>query len=220
MELIELNHAIEDGTITYPGLDAPRVCDFWTREATAERYGGDTSFHIARVDMVANTGTYIDAPFHRYADGEDVSEIALDRVTELPGLCLDLRGAGAASDAARFEGIEVSGRAVLVLTGHDRHFGTEAYARDHPHLTEAAAVYLRDAGAALVGIDSLNIDATDIDTRPVHSTLLAAGIPIVEHMTGLDRLPPEGFVFCAAPVRFRGLGSFPVRAYARVVDSR
>ncbi len=204
MRLIELSHPITDGIITYPGLPAPAICDFWSRD--------DHAFQIGRIDMVANTGTYIDAPFHRYADGDDLAALALETFAERPGLCVTTDAAAIGPDV--FDGIDVAGKAVLLHTGWSRHWGTERYLSGHPFLTGVAAEYLRDAGATLVGIDSLNIDDNRGATRPVHETLLRAGIPIVEHLCGLDRLLPSGFTFSAAPARVVGMGSFPVRAYA------
>ncbi|UVO55154.1 cyclase family protein [Sphingomonas sp. SUN039] len=212
--LIELNHIIEDGMVTYKGLPAPVICDYWSREASRANYAAGTEFQIGRIDMVANTGTYLDTPFHRYADGADLSELPLERVSALPGLVV--RTAKTAIDAGVFAGIDVRGKAVLVNTGWDRHWRTDTYFSDHPFLTADAAEALRDGGAALVGIDSHNIDDVSGNTRPVHSILLAAGIPIVEHMTGLAQLPETGFTFHAAPPRIKGMGTFPVRAHAVV----
>lgn len=214
MPLIELNHVIEDGMVTYKGLPAPVICDYWSREASRANYTEGTEFQIGRIDMVANTGTYLDTPFHRYADGADLSEMSLDRVTALPGLAV--RTDATVIDAAVFAGRNMLGKAVLVQTGWDRHWRTDTYFSGHPFLTADAAQALRDAGAALVGIDSHNIDDVSGKTRPVHSILLAVGIPIVEHMTNLSALPAEGFTFHAAPPRIRGMGTFPVRAFAQV----
>jgi arylformamidase len=162
---------------------------------------------------VSNTGTYLDTPFHRYADGDDLAAMALERVTALPGVVI--RAANdSAIDVDRFAGIDVRGMAVLIHTGWDRHWRTDAYFEAHPFLTAAAAEMLRDAGAALVGIDSHNIDDTSTKARPTHTILLGAGIPIVEHMTGLEQLPDRGFQFHAAPPRIKGMGTFPVRAHA------
>lgn len=219
--LIDLSHVIEDGLVTYRGLPAPVVCDFLSREASGKHYEGSTRFHIGRIDMVANTGTYVDSPFHRFADGRDVSELELDRLAGLPGICIHLaegrvsRGIGPAT----FQGMDVRDRVVLVHTGWARHWNTDAYFEGHPFLTRRAAEWLRDNGAALVGIDSLNIDDTDDGYRPVHTTLLGADIPIAEHLCGLEQLPETGFTFHAAPVKVRGMGTFPVRAYA-VLDER
>ena len=217
MRRVELSHAVSDGTVTYPGLPAASICDFWTREQSRSFYAdGQTECHIARLDMVANTGTYIDAPFHFHADGEDLAALDLARCADLPGLLI--RSEARAIGPEAFAGLEIAGHAVLVRTGWDRHFGTEAYGGEHPHLTEAAALALIDAGAALVGIDSVNIDDKHGTGRPVHTALLGAGVPIVEHLTGLDGLPERGFRFSAAPARFVGVGSFPVRAYATLAD--
>jgi kynurenine formamidase len=210
--LIDLSHVIEHGMVTYQGLPGPHICDFWTREGSAEHYDDGSSFQIGRIDMVANTGTYLDAPFHRYADGDDLAALDLARLAALPGL--KVKAAAQAVDAAAFEGLEVAGKAVLVETGWDRHWRTDAYATCHPFLTEAAARLLAERGAKLVGIDSYNIDDTSGRTRPVHTILLGAGVPICEHMTGLAALPEAGFAFTAVPPKIAGMGTFPVRAFA------
>lgn len=212
--LIDVSHEIESGMVTYRGLPAPLVCDFLSREASRKLYAPGVEFHIGRIDMVANTGTYLDAPSHRYADGLDVAGLPLDRSADLPGLVVPV--AGRAIAPAAFAGLDVRGKAVLVRTGWDAHWRTDRYFEGHPFLTADAARFLVAAGAALVGIDSLNIDDTADLARPVHSTLLAAGIPIVEHLTALGRLPADGFRFFAAPVKVRGMGTFPVRAFGRV----
>ncbi len=211
--LIELNHVIEDGMVTYKGLPAPIICDYLSREEARKTYAPGTEFQIGRIDMVSNTGTYLDTPFHRYADGDDLAAMPLERVTALAG-CVVRATASVVVDIDSFAGIDVRGKAVLVHTGWDLHWRTDAYFEGHPYLTASAAELLRDAGAALVGIDSHNIDDTGGNTRPVHSILLGAGIPIVEHMTGLDQLPDDGFQFYAAPPRVTGMGTFPVRAHA------
>ncbi|MDZ7790422.1 MAG: cyclase family protein [Xanthomonadales bacterium] len=266
--LIDLSHTIEDGIVTYRGLPAPVVCDFLSREASKEHYSEGTSFHIGRIDMVANTGTYVDSPFHRFADGKDLSELELESLANLPGICVNLAeslssrppqepssrppqepssrhpqelssrtpirdlpgddsGPGSPLRSGRddrgvgpeaFEGLDVAGKAVLVHTGWARHWNTDAYFEGHPFLTRAAAEWLRDNGAALVGIDSLNIDDIEDGARPVHTTLLGADIPIAEHLCGLEQLPESGFAFHAAPVKVRGMGTFPVRAYAVLGD--
>ena len=213
--LIDLSHTIEDGLVTYRGLPAPIICDYLSREASRARYAPGTEFQIARIDMVANTGTYIDCPFHRYPDGKDLAEVTLERFTDLDAVVIDAKGISAI-DADLFRGREIRGRAVLVRTGWSRHWNTEAYHSAHPFLTERAAVYLRDCGVKLVGIDSMNIDDTSNNARPVHSTLLGAEILIVEHLCELARLPDEGFTFTAAPPKFKGVGTFPVRAMAKL----
>ena len=199
---------------TYPGLPGPVISDFWSRESTKGRYAPGTTFQIGRIEMVANTGTYVDAPFHRFANGSDLAGLPLNRLADLPGVLVDATQAGRAVDAEIFRGRVLGGRAVLVRTDWDRHWRTPQYAENHPYLARAAAEMLVREGAALVGIDSLNIDdATDL-ARSVHTLLLEAGIPIVEHLTGLGALPPEGFRFHAVPAPVAGMGSFPVRAYA------
>lgn len=213
-KLIDLSHAIVEGMITYKGLPGPHICDFLSREQSAANYDDGATFQIGRIEMVSNTGTYVDVPFHRFEDGDDLSDLALDRLAGLDGLCV--RSPGLAAGPELFEDLDVRGKAVLVHTGWDRHWGTDAYCGDHPFLSEEAAHLLVERGAALVGIDSHNIDDTRIRTRPVHTALLGAGIPICEHMTGLATLPASGFRFTAAPPKVEGMGTFPVRAFAEL----
>ena len=213
--LVDLSHAITDGMITYKGFPGPHICDFWTREESAAFYDDDSSFHIGRIDMIANTGTYLDAPFHRYADGADIAGLALDRLAALPGIVVRQPWEnGIEIGIAKFEGLDVAGKAVLVHSGWDRHWRSDAYFVDHPFLTTEAAQWLAGQGARLVGIDSYNIDDTRTKGRPVHSTLLGAGVLICEHMTNLGALPDNGFAFTAAPPKIAGMGTFPVRAFA------
>ena len=215
--IVDLSHSIVPGMVTYPGLPGPEIGAHLTREASRSRYAPGTEFHIGRIAMVGNTGTYLDTPFHRYPDGADLEGTPLERMTELDGVLVDAVDE-AVLTADRLRGIRVGGRAVLVRTDWSRHWGTDAYVTGHPYLSADAAAFLVEGGAALVGIDSLNIDGTETGERPVHSALLAAGIPIVEHLCHLDRLPVEGFVFHAPPPAVAGLGTFPVRAYAVVED--
>jgi arylformamidase len=213
--LVDLSHAIAEGMTTYRDFPGPQVCDFWTREESAALYEDGSSFHIGRIDMIANTGTYLDAPFHRYADGADVSGLELDQVAALAGVVVRQPWEdGLAIGLHRFEDLDVAGKAVLVHTGWDRHWRTDAYFDDHPFLAAEAADWLVDKGARLVGIDSYNIDDTRTKCRPVHSCLLGAGILICEHMTNLRALPDEGFRFSAVPPKIEGMGTFPVRAFA------
>jgi arylformamidase len=215
--LIDLSHVIEEGMITHKGLPGPHVCDYWTREASAANYDDGATFQIGRIDMIANTGTYVDTPFHRYADGRDLSELPLDSLANLDGIVVRRPFEnGLAVDADAFAGLDVAGKAVLVHTGWDRFWRNEAYLADHPFLTEAAAAALIEGGAAFVGIDSHNIDDTRARRRPVHSLLLGADTPIGEHLTGLEQLPDRGFRFSAVPPKVKGMGTFPVRAFAVV----
>ncbi|MDB6045042.1 MAG: cyclase [Gammaproteobacteria bacterium] len=212
---IDLSHRIETGMITYKGLPAPLVCDHLSRTQSRTVYEAGTEFQIGRIEMVANTGTYLDTPYHRYPDGYDLTGLPLERVSEVPGVVVRVAGAKErAIDWQTFAATPIRGRAVLVNTGWDSHWRTEHYFEGHPFLTEKAAQYLRDESAMLVGIDSLNIDDTSGGSRPVHSVLLAAGIPIVEHLTNLSALPTEGFRFCAVPPKIAAMGTFPVRAHA------
>ena len=213
--MVDLSHVIEDGMITYKGLPAPLICDHLSREQSRKVYAEGTEFHIGKIEMVANTGTYIDMPFHRYANGHDLTQLALRKVSDVPGVIIHVIGAQErAIDWHHFAPVACRGHAVLVHTGWDRHWRTDQYFEGHPFLTEKAALYLRDQGALLVGIDSLNIDDTSGGSRPVHSILLAADIPIVEHLTGLSALPASGFRFSAVPPKVKGMGTFPVRAHA------
>jgi kynurenine formamidase len=214
--LVDVSHVIESGMITYRGLPAPLVCDFLSREQSRAHYAPGTEFHIGKIEMVANTGTYLDSPFHRYADGKDLSELPLNRLADLDGVLI--WADGRAVTRAAFEGQDVRGRAVLVATGWDRHWRTDRYFEGHPFLTADAAEYLSKSGAALVGIDSLNIDDTSDLSRPVHSILLGAEIPVVEHLRGLGQLAGAPFRFFAVPVKVKGMGTFPVRAFARLEE--
>lgn len=211
--LVDLSHPIHDGMITYPGLPGPILRAHLSREASRNNYAEGTEFHIGAIDMVGNTGTYIDSPFHRYGDGVDLAGLALDRLVGLPGVVVDAVGTEIGPDV--FSDTETRGMAVLIRTGWDSRFGGDDYLGGHPHITEAAAQRLVDGGAALVGIDSANIDDTSGGTRPAHSLLLGAGIPLVEHLAHLDRLPDRPFEFFAIPAPVVGLGTFPVRAVAR-----
>ena len=213
--LIDLSHVIEDGMVTFKGLPGPHLCDYWTREGSAAHYDDGSSFQIGRIDMVANTGTYVDSPFHRYAGGHDLSELPLASLADLVGIVVrQPYDQGLAIDVAAFDGIDVRGRAALIYTGWDRHWRTETYFTDHPFLTGAAADWLVAKGAAFVGIDSHNIDDTRTRSRPVHTKLLGANIPIGEHLTNLGALPDTGFRFSAVPPKVKGMGTFPVRAWA------
>ena len=217
--LVDLSHLIEEGMVTYKGLPGPHICDFWTREGSAANYDDGSTFQIGRIDMVANTGTYLDSPFHRYAEGKDLAQLDLASLADLPALVIRRPWEnGLATAAEHFAGLDVRGHAVLIHTGWDRHWRTDAYFGEHPYLTAAAADWLARNGAALVGIDSVNIDNMHVRARPVHTRLLGADIPICEHMTGLDRLPDSGFRFSAVPPKIVGMGTFPVRAYA-LIDS-
>ena len=217
--LIDLSHHIEHGMTTYPGLPAAQLSDYLTRVASQAHYATGTTFHIGRIDMVANTGTYLDTPFHRYAEGKDLSELPFDAIADLDALTFRADRDRQAIGADLFLGADVRGKAVLIDTGWDRHWGNAEYFHGHPHLTADAAAWLRDAGAALVGIDSLNIDDIAGGHRPAHTTLLAAEIPIVEHLCALESLPQGPFKFFAVPAKVRGFGTFPVRAFALVPDS-
>jgi len=213
--LVDLSHTVEDGMITYRGIPAPVIRDWLSREASRARYAPGTEFQIGHVELAANTGTYLDSPFHRFPDGEDLAGLRLDQVAELDGVVIRAPvTAGRVVGVESFAGRELEGKAVLIHTGWDVHWRTDRYSEGHPYLTEAAALHLVGAGATLVGIDSLNIDDTADGTRPVHTTLLGAGVPIVEHLRGLEQIPDSGFRFSAVAVKVKGCGSFPVRAFA------
>ncbi|WP_182545564.1 cyclase family protein [Halosaccharopolyspora lacisalsi] len=214
MRLVDLSHVIDDGMVTYPGLPGPEISAHLGFDESHEHYSAGTEFAIGRIDMVANTGTYLDTPAHRFRAGHDLHQLPLDRCAMLPALVVE---GGGAIGAEEFDGVTVEGCAVLLRTGWDRHWGTARYGEsDHPHLTGAGARSLVAGGAALVGIDAVNIDDTSTGERPAHTVLLEAGTPVVEHLTGLDALPATGAHFTAVPPRIRGLATFPVRAFAAV----
>jgi len=216
-KLVDLSHLIEDGMATYKGLPGPLLCDYWSREMSAGQFDDGSSFQIGRIDMVANTGTYLDTPFHRYAEGKDLAGVGLDSLAALPGQIVRVPWRDRlAVEASDFAGLDLRGKAVLVATGWDEHWRSEAYFEGHPFLTAEAAQLLVDRGASLVGIDSHNIDDTRVRARPVHTLLLGAGILICEHMTNLAAVPESGFLFYATPPKIAGMGTFPVRAFAQI----
>ena len=214
-KLVDLSHVITHGLMTYPGLPVPIISDHLSRDAAETIYGPGITFQIGLVTMCTNTGTYLDVPFHRFADGHDLTELPLERVAAVPAVCLDRRGQRTIElDADDLVGL--AGHAVLIHTAHARHWNTDAYFVDHPHLSEQAAQVLVDAEVACVGIDTLNIDSTESGERPVHTVLLGAGIPIVEHLVNLDRVPSNDFTFTAVPPKIAGAGTFTVRAFASI----
>jgi arylformamidase len=214
-KLIDLSHTIFDGLITYKGLPAPIICDYLSREQSKANYEEGTEFQIGKITMVTNTGTYIDCPFHRFEHGKDLSEVALEQFADLDAITIN------AKDAIEigkdyFVEKDLRNKAVLIFTNWAKHWNTELYFENHPYLTEEAALYLKECQVKLVGIDSHNIDDTRGKTRPVHTTLLGAEILITEHMCNLDKLPESGYKFNAVPPKFKGAGTFPVRAYANL----
>lgn len=217
---IDLSHTIEDGLVTYKGFPAPVVCDYLSREDSRKIYEPGTEFQVGRIEMISNTGTYLDCPFHRYEGGQDLSEIELERLVDLDGVIVRIPHVekSAISDAELTD-FDVAGKAVLIHTGWSEFWNTDRYFDGHPFLTRQAARFLADAGAKLVGIDSHNIDDTVGNSRPVHSILLGAGILIVEHLCNLDNVPNGEFAFTAIPPKFKGVGTFPVRAMAVVSRS-
>ncbi len=221
MQLIDLSHTVEDGLITYKGLPAPIICDYLSREDSKKVYAEGTSFHIGKIEMVANTGTYLDSPFHRFADGDDLSKLKLEQLAALDGVLIRIpANHGRAIDESFFAGLDVRGKAVLVQTGWSRHWKTDQYFEGHSFLTAGAAEMLKAGGAVLVGIDSYNIDDTADAKRPVHTILLGANILIVEHMCNLEAIPDgQPFQFYAVPVKVKEFGTFPVRAFVKVVSA-
>lgn len=217
-QMIDVSHAIEHGLVTYKGLPAPVISDFLSRDASREHYSSGTEFHIGRIDMVANTGTYIDSPFHRYADGRDLSELPLTSLANLDGITIRVsNNTSRAVNSDMFEGLDLERKAVLIHTGWAVNWKSEVYFENHPFITADAALTLVKARAALVGIDSYNIDDTADLQRPAHSILLESGIPIVEHMCNLESLPDGGYRFFAVPVKVKAFGTFPVRAFG-IID--
>ena len=219
--LIDLSHTIENGLITYKGLPAPIICDYLSRENSKQFYEEGTTFQIGKIEMVSNTGTYIDCPFHRFENGKDLSEIGLESFTDIDAIVIHLPySEGLEITETHLKNYEVRNRAVLIHTGWDKHWNTELYYEGHPYLTKAAAEYLRDCSVKLAGIDSHNIDNTTGRSRPVHTTLLGAEILIVEHLCNLYLLPDDGFTFSAIPPKFKGVGTFPVRAMAKILKAK
>ncbi len=216
---IDLSHTIFNGLVTYKGLPPPVICDYLSREESKKLYVEGTQFQIGRIDMVANTGTYVDCPFHRYEDGKDLSDVALESFVDIEGVLIDARDVTEVG-RERFASVDVRNKAVLICTGWSKHWNTPAYFDHHPYVTEHAAAYLRDHKPRLVGIDSHNIDDTRTRSRPVHSILLRAGILIVEHLCNLESVPTGSFLFTAVPPKFKGVGTFPVRAFARYSPHR
>jgi kynurenine formamidase len=216
-KFVDLSHVIEAGMTTYRGMPAPIIADYWTRESSASMYDDGSTFHIGRIDMVANTGTYLDAPFHRYADGDDISQLELAKLAGIEGVVISLpRGERLAVEGRDVAGVDVRGKAVLIHTGWDEYWRTDAYFTNHPFVTAEAARLLVQGGARIVGIDSHNIDDSRGRSRPVHAILLRAGVYICEHMTNLGALPREGFRFFAVAPKVKGMGTFPVRAFAEL----
>lgn len=216
--LIDVSHTVEDGMVTYKGIPAPIICDWLSREASRQRYAPGTEFQIGKIEMAANTGTYVDSPFHRYENGKDLSELPLESIADLECLVVRVPAGTTSIHEVPLSAAKVKGRAVLFHTNWDRHFRTDTYFEGHPHLTARAAEWLVKAGVALAGIDSFNIDSVATGERPVHSILLGREIPICEHMRGLSHVPDTGGRFSAVPVKVKGMGTFPVRAYVSVTD--
>jgi arylformamidase len=214
--LIDLSHTIEDGLVTYKGLPAPIICDYLSREASKKIYAEGTTFQIGKIEMCSNTGTYLDSPFHRYENGKDLSELDLESIASLVGVKVTIPEEITIIDEKWFDNTDLSDKAVLVQTGWSRHWNTEQYYEGHPYLTEGAARFLKNAGVKLVGVDTYNIDDISGKERPVHSILLGSDILIVEHMCNLESLPDNNFKFYAVPVKIKGFGTFPVRAFAEI----
>lgn len=220
--VIDLSHVIHHAMTTDPRLPAVRVADLWTREQSASRYSPGVSFQIASVELPQNTGTYIDLPYHRHEGMAGSWDFPLERLVDLPGVLFDMRKTLPLRDRPLIHrhdlaGLDLRGRAVIFLTGWDAHWGSQSYgAGNHPALSADGAEALRDAGAALFGIDSINADDFADLARSAHTILLKAEIPIVENLTGVEALVGKRFRFTAAPAKVKGLGSFPVRAYATV----
>jgi arylformamidase len=218
---VELSHPIIGGMTTHPGIPTPEIAPHLTHEASREVYAPGTEFGTQRISLIGSTGTYLDSPYHRYVDGTDLAALPLASLADLPAVVVRIAGSTSrAVDVGALAALDVRDRAVLLHTGGDRRWGTPDYAKQAPYLTAAGAHWLVEHGARLVGIDAVNIDdITGGSERPAHSILLAAGVPIVQNLTGLHQLPPTGARFTAAPPRIPGVGSFPVRAYASVPEA-
>ena len=221
MQLIDLSHPITSGMVTYPGIPAPRIWSHMSFEESHAHYAPGVECSIGMMELAANTGTYLDTPAHRHRDGWDLAGLALDAVAAVEGVVIRCGGqTGRAIAPDVLDGVALNARAVLFDTGWSERWGSDEYFSGHPYLGEDTVAALAAAAPSLVGIDSLNIDGTDSGTRPAHTALLAAGIPIVEHLVGLDRLPDDGFLFFAVPPRIEAMATFPVRAFAIVEGAR
>ncbi|HEV2754998.1 MAG TPA: cyclase family protein [Actinomycetota bacterium] len=213
---VELNHELADGMAPYPGLPAPRIGAHVDHAASRDRYDGGDEFFLGKVEMPGNVGTYVDSPFHRFADREDLAQVPLERLAGLPGFVVDVATGDTRAAAADLPDADLTGAAILLRTGWDRRWGSDAYWEPGPYVGEDLAARLVERGAGVVGVDFWNVDDTETRRRPVHTRLLDAGVLVVEHLCNLDRLPPNGFRFFAPVLRIRGGASFPVRAFAEV----
>lgn len=220
--VIDLSHPLDESIPMFPGQPAPTAVELMSRADSAERYSKGTTFLVQRYEFTGSSGTYLDAPFHRYEDGDDLSVLPLARTVNLPGIRLDVSSrvveGSRAVEVEDISPLDVAGAALLICTGWSKRWDGPTYLDPNPYLSEAAATLLVEQGVGLVGIDSWNIDDTGDSSRPAHTSLLRAGIPIVENLTNLDQLPTTGFRFSAAPLAIRGGSAVPVRAYA-IVDS-
>ena len=212
---VDLSHTIEDGMGVLPGLPSPQIGAHLTHEASRDKYD-DAEFFLGKVDMPANVGTYIDSPFHRFKDREDLSRIPLEHLVGLPGLVLDCSEASTRELHPELPDRDLDGVALLVRTGWDQKWATDTYFGPAPYLAEAFATELIERRVGLVGVDTWNVDDTTTRRRPIHTGLLDAGIYIVEHLRGLDGLPARGFRFFAPVISLRGGASFAVRAFAEL----
>jgi kynurenine formamidase len=217
MRFIEVSHTIEAGMKTYPGLPVPEVEVLLDHESSRARYDGKSEFLIASLHLCGNTGTYVDSPLHRHRGGTDLAGLRLELLAHVPAVVVNApAGLERGIAAAAFRDIEVRDRAVLVRTEWSRFWRTPQYFEPNPHLTREACEYLAKEGARFVGIDSLNIDDIGDLSRPAHTILLGAGIPVCEHMTNLAAAPAGGSWLHAVPIAWKGGATFPVRAYLMV----
>jgi arylformamidase len=213
---VDLSFPIEDGLPTLPGvLPEVRVGAILDHDASQARYQGQAEFYLGKVDMPGNTGTYVDAPFHRHREAADLASLPLERVADLPGVVVHAPETNAPVEID-LEPDRIHGRAILIRTGWDSRWGTDAYWEADPYLSAATLDALIEGGAGLVGVDFNNVDDTTDPARPAHTRLLGADIPIVEHLTNLGALPEDGFRFFAVPPRIVRGASFPVRAFAEL----
>ena len=216
--LVDLSHTIEDGLITYRGLPAPIICDYYSHEESRRFYTEGTEFHIGKIEMVSNTGPYLDCPVPRFKAGKDLCKTPLEQLANLDGIKISVPFQDTLEiSQSYFQNLSLKGKAVLIHTGWSQYWASEGYFENHPYLTSDAASFLVKAGVKLVGIDSYNMDDTSTITRPVHTMLLGQEICIVEHLCNLDLIPENGFRFTATPPKIEGMGTFPVRAYAELL---
>ena len=207
-EYIDLNHPLESGMQTYPGLSEVETYDKAPRFSNGALIDG--------IKMLGIPSTYIDAPYHVDPHGGKVADYKLEQLVNLPIVVIPLPEGHSFYAKEDIEKYQVRGKTVLLFTGKSRYFGTPEYSKNPPYISTAAAEWLAGQKAALVGIDALLVDNyNQNDTTPVHDVLLKNGVVIAEDMTNLGALAGKDARLTAVPPR-APLASFPTRIFATV----